>query len=121
MGGFDANYLPIDHMEVFDSKTKVIKKVLDDQNNWIKVPFSITGTSTSTCAVSLVEKNAFVILGGLLSRFLNLVFILTSHSWIDFKKLAVLYWSKLKWALLATIYIYYFLISGTLWTYQIAH
>ncbi len=86
MGGYDANNLSINYMEVFDSKTKVIEKILDDQNNWIKVPFSITGTSTSTCAVSLVEKNAFVILGGLLSRFLNLTFILTTHGWINLKR-----------------------------------
>jgi hypothetical protein len=81
MGGYDANNLSINYMEVFDSKTKVIEKILDDQNNWIKVPFSITGTSTSTCAVSLVEKNAFVILGGQLSRFLSCFHF--NHTWLD--------------------------------------
>ena len=64
MGGFDASGYPTDYMEVFDIQTKEIKKIFDDQSNWMKVPIpTFTAQSFHTCAVSLVEKNAFVILG----------------------------------------------------------
>ena len=64
MGGFDASGYPTDYMEVFDSKTKKIEKIFDDQNNWMKVPIpTLTAMSFHTCAVPLVEKNAFVLMG----------------------------------------------------------
>ena len=52
-----------DYIEVFDAKNKTIEKVVDDQNNWIKVPEP--GKADLTCIVPMIKENAFAILGGL--------------------------------------------------------
>jgi hypothetical protein len=65
MGGFDSNGKSVDGMEVFDSKTKQITKVLVDQNNWVQVPIAkMTGDGFRVCGVPLIEKNAFILTGG---------------------------------------------------------
>jgi hypothetical protein len=51
-------------MEVFDSRTKQIRKVLDDQNNWVQVPVQMTTDGYQPCAVPLIDKNAFILSGG---------------------------------------------------------
>ncbi len=63
MGGTDKSGNFVDGMEVFDSKTKLITKVVDDNNNWVKMPFHVYGSET--CAVPLTDKNAFIVSGGL--------------------------------------------------------
>jgi hypothetical protein len=68
IGGFDTSGTPIDYMEVFDSQTKTMQKILDGQNAWIKVPVpGLIGYGFHTCAVPLKDKNAFVVLGGLIT------------------------------------------------------
>lgn len=65
MGGVDKTNKSVDGLEVFDSNTKIIRKVMDDQNNWVQtsVP-GMAGDGFQTCAVPLIDKNAFVLLGG---------------------------------------------------------
>ena len=54
-----------DFVEVFDAKNKTIEKVLDVQNNWVKVPVPyLTEYSTCSCIVPMINENAFAILGG---------------------------------------------------------
>ena len=65
MGGFDANGFSVEGMEVFDSKTKELTKVVDDQNNWVQVPVAkMTGDGFRVCGVPLIDKNAFIVSGG---------------------------------------------------------
>jgi hypothetical protein len=65
MGGSDSNGYSVDGLEVFDSNTKVISKVMDDQNNWVKTPVAgIAGDGFRACGVPLVDKNAFILMGG---------------------------------------------------------
>ena len=52
-------------MEVFDSKTKQITKVFDDQNNWVQIPIArMASDGSQPCAVPLIDKNAFIVSGG---------------------------------------------------------
>jgi hypothetical protein len=52
-------------VEVFDSRTKKISKVLDDQNNWVQTPVPhMASDGYQCCAVALVDKNAFILTGG---------------------------------------------------------
>jgi hypothetical protein len=64
MGGFDKNGNSVDGMEVFDSITKKVTKVFDEQNNWVKVPIAVTGDAYRVCAVPMVDNNAFILSGG---------------------------------------------------------
>ncbi len=64
MGGADSNGNAINSMEVFDSQRKQITKVMDNQNNWVQVPVNYIQDMTASCAVSLIDKNAFILSGG---------------------------------------------------------
>ena len=64
MGGFDAKGNSAEGMEVFDSKTKELTKVIDDQNNWVQVPVKMTGDGFRVCGIPLIDKNAFILSGG---------------------------------------------------------
>ena len=65
MGGSDNSGNYIDGMEVFDSRTKLITKVLNDQNNWVQMPIAgMAKDGFQSCAVPLMEKNAFIVSGG---------------------------------------------------------
>ncbi len=65
MGGTDRNWASVDGLELFDSKTKIISKVMDDQNLWVKTSIpGMAGESTQLCAAPLIDKKAFILLGG---------------------------------------------------------
>ena len=65
MGGVDSTWTSVAGLELFDSKTKIISKVMDEQNNWINTPKpGLAATSVSTCALPLIDKNAFILSGG---------------------------------------------------------
>jgi hypothetical protein len=52
-------------MEVFDSRSKQIRKVFDDQNNWVQIPIAhMASDGYQLCAVPLADKNAFILSGG---------------------------------------------------------
>ncbi len=66
MGGYKPGFIAIDEVEVFDSKTKEISKVLDDKNNWVKIPVAdMAGDGFAVCSLPLADKNAFIICGGM--------------------------------------------------------
>jgi len=65
MGGFDSNGNTVKTMEVFDSQHKTITKVMDNQNNWVEVPIKfMVQEGSATCALPLIDKNAFILSGG---------------------------------------------------------
>jgi len=65
MGGYDSSGNTVNSMEVFDSKTKQITKVMDSQNNWVQVPVNnMVREGTQTCALPMIDKNAFILSGG---------------------------------------------------------
>jgi hypothetical protein len=65
MGGVDKTWTSVDSLEVFDSKTKIISKVMDDQNNWVNTALpGIAAEGNQVCDVPLIDKNAFILLGG---------------------------------------------------------
>ncbi len=65
MGGFNSSGQAQTSMEVFDCKTKQITKVMDDQNNWVQVPVNnMVQEGSATCALPLIDKNAFILSGG---------------------------------------------------------
>ena len=65
LGGFDRTGTSVDGLELFDSKAKIITKVMDDQNNWVKTPIpGLAAESIQTCALPLIDKNAFILSGG---------------------------------------------------------
>ncbi len=65
IGGYDASGNTVNSLEVFDSKTKQITKVIDSQNNWVEVPIkSMVFEGTQTCALPMIDKNAFILSGG---------------------------------------------------------
>jgi len=65
MGGVDRTWTSIDGLELFDSKTKIISKVMDNQSNWVSTAIpGIAAEGNQLCAVPLVDKNAFILLGG---------------------------------------------------------
>ncbi len=65
MGGVDRTWTSVDGLEVFDSKTKIISKVMDDQNNWVKTSVQgMAADGVQLCAVPLIDKKAFILLGG---------------------------------------------------------
>jgi hypothetical protein len=76
MGGCNASQYALTSMEVFDSKSKQITKVMDDQNNWLYVPVThMVHEGSSTCAVPLIDKNAFILSGGRLLDSLGRIYI----------------------------------------------
>ncbi len=67
MGGLDSYGNPLGSMEVFDSRTKVISKVIDDQNNWVQIPIvNMAASGFHICALPMIDKNAFILSGGYL-------------------------------------------------------
>jgi hypothetical protein len=65
MGGTDSNGNYVNGMEVFDSKTKEITKLLDDQNKWLQMPIAnMAADGYQSCAVPLNDISAFIVTGG---------------------------------------------------------
>jgi len=65
MGGVDRTLTSVDGLELFDSRTKIISKVMDDQKNWVKISIPrMAADGFQLCAAPLIGKNAFILLGG---------------------------------------------------------
>ena len=64
IGGQDENGIPIKGIEVFNSRTLTIEKVIDENGNWIEIPDTGFAEAACTCGVALNEENAFVFFGG---------------------------------------------------------
>ena len=61
MGGTDTSKVPILEMEVFNSSSRRIEKVLDVMGNWINLPNPDFAAGRSVCLTSIEEMNIFVV------------------------------------------------------------
>ena len=50
-------------MEVFNSSSKTIQKVIDDQGNWVTIPTTEFAYGTSVCVAAIEDMNIFVVSG----------------------------------------------------------
>ena len=64
-GGYDINNNPILEMEVFNSSSKTINKVMDDQGNWVKISNTEFVFGPPVCVVAIEEMNIFVTNGAI--------------------------------------------------------